>query len=1057
MTDPLGTVSRTTFDTITQSQTIQNIFRGRKRNNAFGLLEEETDANNNTTWTYYDPFLRLSRRTTPQIKFIPSDTMIPLEESDTVYRHLTYMWSYDANDRVIAETDASGVTTTYDYDALDRLTMVTAHDGSVIERHTYIDTPIDGLSSEDVPRVVFEDEAGNHKTSVFDGLGQHVRQEDSDGSTTDMYYNSRGQLSRAIHPWGAIEDHAYNHQGLPIERVSTEGTDTATTTWTYNARGQMTREVNPDGQIIRHGYDSMGRLLWKVLGDEAAQRILEEHTYDDAGRPIHSEEQGVVIRRQFDALGRIEVEHTGYQVEGGVEDALMTRSWTWTALDQVETETDGLGNTLTTTYNPLGHPTSIQLTDVTGADLGTHTTYYDESSQIRLIIDENGISEQRDYDTRGRVTSTQEGGMEATRYTYTVNPTTLRIGSGTTVGLHPGTYLTRITSPTDEKIDTYFDSEGRPYIVQDKSGVVVTESYEHGLKTHSTRYEVNSDMSLHLNAIKMVERYPNSARIHRDWNWMSSNDYTHCIADPACGRGYVEMAYTPGGVLSQLTDLDDNQTTYLYSSDGLAMLTRINRDGLPDVAYTYDNTYPILSQITLDPDGDEPLQRSLTWERNMRIQSVEHDASGESETINIQYDQLGRPTQKDFVDRNGTQVRIVQEFNARSQITERQYAITEGTTTTTYDPIRWGYNTNGTLKSITYPSGRKVNYTYQTGSRLLDTIELAHTSESKVKAKNILKFKDYNASGRAQTWIWRRSEPSQRLTMQRTFGAHGREESRALSDNTRTLRGETFTYDTVGQLESITAADGTETEVTTYGYNVRNMLTSETHAYDTATKTLAYTYDDLGRRKTLVQTTQPHTEGATLQQSTTQYTFDSGHRLTAVEHEGSTTSVDWDAYGQQTSDPRGNTLVYGLNGQLERIESETTTETMLYDANGIRVRRTVDGGPSEIYLGGIGPSELLHRIDASGATTDYVRLPSGQVVARLTNDGIESVVTNITGSPYRTDQSDQFANYAGFGELVSGEEIEGQLGFHNMMRTDHDSILVAGVRAYDSSTGRFTT
>ncbi|MEL6178572.1 MAG: RHS repeat-associated core domain-containing protein, partial [Myxococcota bacterium] len=919
-------------------------------------------------------------------------------------------------------------------------------------------------------QVQIEDEAGNVRVEIYDGMGHVVERQTPDGTVTEMEYGTDGRLLRTHHPWGAVEQYLYNSRGLTTQTTVTEGSTTRSTTRSYNARGQVTREVDPDGRIITTEYDIMGRPVWKVLGEpDATYRTLEQHSYDELDRPVLSELNGVVTRRTYDLLGRIEVEQVGYTSDP-IEDALLTTTRTWTDRDQVETQTDSEGNTLTTTYDALGRLHSTQHTQGDGTDLGTRTVYYDEMGRARLELDELGLDSQQGYDLRGRLieqTHADLGDIATT--TYSINPGSLRTDTGGTITLPSGTYLTQTTSPTGEKVDTYTDGQGRPILIQNAMGGVTQESYANGLKTHSSRYSVDSSGNLTLDSVKMIDYYEDSNRIHRDWDWMSASDYTSCVgADPICNHlGHVTMEYTSGGLTNKVTDASGNDTIYTYSTDGLMMLQRIDRDGVADMAYAYDTAYPIITTVTLDPDGT-PLTQTLIRERNMRVTDVVRSrtvtaADGtvehQQETIALSYDQLGRIEQADFTNRDGTRVRIDQTHNARGQLTSKRYTLGSDV----YNPIEWSYRSNGTLRTMVYPSGRQVTYRYAPDTNRLTDLKTVSFGG----IKTILNLANYDDSGRPHRLSWLPGSgllvyAPNNVTMHRTFDAAGREEGRTLTKSlsmggSTMLRDETYGYDGLGRLETITSVEGTDTETLTYNYSVRDVLEVESHDNGKTTTTLTYDYDTGRRRTSLTRITRTNSKGKLLSGSATSYSFDTGNRLSGVTESGTTTAIDWNTYGQQTSGPLGQNFDYNLGGQLETIDGLTIDEEMLQDAMGIRVQRTVDDGTTtqtEVYLSGQGPDQVLHRIDPSGATTDIVRTPTGQIVARLTTSGIEPVVINRTGSPYWTPNSTDFATYSAFGELESGTEIAGQLGFHGMMRTDN-GVLFAGVRAYDSSTGRF--
>jgi len=151
---------------------------------------------------------------------------------------------YDANSNLLQKTDARGITTTYVYDALNRLTS-----------RTYTNDP------QNTPAVSYK----------YDG------QSPPTGAPSFERGASTGRLVAVTH--GGTSAGTYTgYDQLGRVNVSVQQTDSQNYGfgYGYNLAGEMTTETYPSGRVITSGFDTSGRLS-SVNGQKTASQTRPTH------------------------------------------------------------------------------------------------------------------------------------------------------------------------------------------------------------------------------------------------------------------------------------------------------------------------------------------------------------------------------------------------------------------------------------------------------------------------------------------------------------------------------------------------------------------------------------------------------------------------------------------------------------------------------------------------------------------------------------------------------------------------------------------------------------
>lgn len=249
---------------------------------------------------------------------------------------------FDPNDNPTSYTDANNHTTTWTWDAKDRLATVVSPDRDATTSYGYDE--LDNLISRTDPR--------NNTTSYgYDAVGRVIETVDPLGRRITHAYDPEGNLTETVTargnttgadpaPWTITGDHdprglqtaigspdtglaatfAYDDAGRPTgatgwggtisygwdaaDRLTSYGRGTAQLTYDYDADGNVTSRRYPNGTTITAHFDQDGRQDTSTRGGEQVQL-----GYDEAGNLTgltHPAGPGLSQTRTFDRAGRLQ-------------------------------------------------------------------------------------------------------------------------------------------------------------------------------------------------------------------------------------------------------------------------------------------------------------------------------------------------------------------------------------------------------------------------------------------------------------------------------------------------------------------------------------------------------------------------------------------------------------------------------------------------------------------------------------------------------------------------------------------------------------------------------
>ena len=260
--------------------------------------------------------------------------------------------AYDSAGNVTESTDAEGRLTRFAYDALNRLTKVSA------ATHSFAD-PLCGTAG-----VTCYD---------YDSAGNLTQVTDARGSVTTFEYDAQDRLIQTTDPVGQIETFAYDGNGNLIS--STDRND-QTIELQYGAVNQLIRKTllpgMPDEAITRFGYDPVGNLASVVDPDSSLSM-----TYDQLGRLGSVSTTGspnqpdVTLNYLYDKNGnRLTMTEPYGQTE-----------YVYDELNRLTHLTSPSLQTVTFDYDVLGRRTQMSMPN------GVTTAYtYDPASQLLSLV-----------------------------------------------------------------------------------------------------------------------------------------------------------------------------------------------------------------------------------------------------------------------------------------------------------------------------------------------------------------------------------------------------------------------------------------------------------------------------------------------------------------------------------------------------------------------------------------------------------------------------------------------------------------------------------------------
>jgi YD repeat-containing protein len=866
-------------------------------------------------------------------------------------------FNYDTNGRLTKFSDPSNAQINYSYDTAGNLSTVQYPDGKT---RTYVYNESANTAGANLPNAltgIIDENGQRYATWTYDTSGRAISSEHAgsaekvglgynpDGTTTVSDYKDDPNTLNSTRTYtfqtilGVIKS-----TGVTQPCPTCGGTSAQATT--YDANGSVASRTDFNGHRTNTTYDLTRNLetrrvagltssgattaqtrtistawhpTWRLPTTRAEPKRLTTYLYDDTGSTCGA--QGALCSKTEQAT----TDANGAQ---GLTPTLSgsPRTWTYTynaqgqvlSVDGPRTDvTDKMTYTYYTTTDVNGNYRSGDLASFTNAlNQTTQITAYDTHGRPKTIVDPNGLTTQLTYDPRGRLTR-RTVGSEVTNYTYD--------GVG---------QLTQVSLPDGAVIHYTYDAAHRLTDIQDSLGN--TLHYTLDLMGNRTREEIKDPQG----TLKQTRAriYDSLNRLSQDLGALpgETTSYTYTpngerltttdalnrtttnrfdalnrlqqMTDPT--NAITQYAYDGQDHLTQVTDARGHNTT--YTLDGLGNRTQ---EISPETGTTV-STYDEAGNLSTRTDAKQQVTRYSYDALNRIVRIVYHDGHYETYTYDQGPNGIGRlSTLAEFTAQGSLTAQTSYGYEAHGRVIQESRQLGSNTTTVSYH-----YDAGGRLDRMVYPSGRSLNYAFDTHGRI-QRIDLAPFADS--PAQTVVSSLQYQPFGGVASFSYGNGQ-----NFQRHYDLDGRIQDYTLGPSTIGVG-----YDLASQLTSLT--DGLTNQVNQYDYDPVGRLVSAL----TPTLTRGYDYDATGNRLT-------QTGGSVIA-----YGIDpASNQLTRIN----SNPQSFDANGSLTTSTTGLSLSYDVRGRLVHAQSGGVGTDYQLDALGRRVRKTTASGETQyVYdLGG---------------------------------------------------------------------------------------------------------
>ncbi|MCW8831202.1 MAG: RHS repeat protein, partial [Gammaproteobacteria bacterium] len=234
--------------------------------------------------------------------------------------------TYDANDRLLSETNINGDSINYQYDEMGNVTKVTNRNGYTLNNEYDAKNRLTRVSDENGHsvqtkydlggRVTETINANGHSTKFeYDALGRLTKTTSPENrvSTIDQY-DGNGNVIKARDANAHSGKQPVNAQGATTYKVYDEfnrvisetNADNETTAYTYDLLGNLTSITDALGHTTSFVYNDLGRLVETV--DPIAETPTDKtvsYSYDELGNRLTvTDRLSETTRTTYDAMNR---------------------------------------------------------------------------------------------------------------------------------------------------------------------------------------------------------------------------------------------------------------------------------------------------------------------------------------------------------------------------------------------------------------------------------------------------------------------------------------------------------------------------------------------------------------------------------------------------------------------------------------------------------------------------------------------------------------------------------------------------------------------------------
>jgi YD repeat-containing protein len=362
-------------------------------------------------------------------------------------------YGYDSRGNKTRETDPLGNVTTFSYDGLDRL-LRTARKMSAAADTSQEDIVV-SQAWDDSSRVIARtDPNGNTTTYVYDALDRLLSTHYADGSADSAAYDVHGNALRRTDALGTVVSSTFDLLDRTVERNVTRANGIVGTTreiFTWDGLSRIAAARNDESAVARR-YDSLGRLL-----SESQQIVpagparLVQSAYDLAGnRTQLAYPGGRTIAIAYDAANR----PVSLDIANVADESVAKYSYSGREL--VEAIDFGSGVRETISRDRAGRITETRF--ARGDDVLDDRTYAwdsaDNKTQMQAAQATTPDGRSYQYDRAKRLVATHDLAGKSS-IDYVLDPAGNRTAVSAGVGAGQYTMDPTLPSPADRQMDRY--------------------------------------------------------------------------------------------------------------------------------------------------------------------------------------------------------------------------------------------------------------------------------------------------------------------------------------------------------------------------------------------------------------------------------------------------------------------------------------------------------------------------------------------------------------------------------------------------------------------------
>jgi RHS repeat-associated protein len=901
-------------------------------------------------------------------------------------------------------------------------------------------------------------------TMVYDAYGMLLRSTDPLNTTTTTLYDANHNLISTTDPLGHTTTSTYDSNGNKTSSTypATPTSNNTTSTTVYNQYSESTSTTDELGNVRNFSYDA---------------------NYN----PLSvTDSIGTLASFLFNANGKLFAGAIGYDI---IVQPAMASMFTYDANGNMASRTDALGRTTLYTYNSLGQKTAMVAptpSTFIGGPASTTAYQYDALGNLIQTAAPLGRTTSSTYDANGNKTSDTDARGNTTTYIYDA--------------------LNRLIEtdyPDQTKATKTYDFRNNVITETDQAGNVTYHAYDlAGRQISVTRGYGTA------NASTTTYAYDNANRKTSETDALGhTTNYTYDADNRLVAlsgvKGNFTYAYDDAGNQISSTDANNNTTQFQYDArkrltkttypdtttvvntyDGPGNLASVTDQAGKTVQYTYDAANQLKTVVQLNHPNPSANTNYYGYDPLGNLTGLTDENLHTTQNL---FDLYGEPVSKTLPDKTLTETRQYDPAGNLVSLTHFNGV----TTTYTYDALN-RLLTRATpgepTVSFTYtPTGKyatsavgshTTTYSYDSLDRLTTKATPAGTlSYTYYPAGQVESINSSNANGASVSYTYDDLNRLSTVVDNRLPGNNTTSYTYDPSSNVATVAypnglTSSFTYDTLNRLTAMTTA-ANATPVSSYNYQL-GPTGNRTSATEGTGRTLNWNYDNIYRLANETIANDPSQNNGSVS-----YGLDPvGNRLSENSSLPGISSGSWgynadDEVSSETYDANGNTIAAGGNSYTYDSQNHMLSATgngkvitMIYDAFGNRVAKTVNGVTTKYLVeDDVNPTGLPQVMEETvgGAvqrvyTYGLQRISENQIIENqwipsfYVYDGAGSVrqLTNSAGAVTDEYEYDAYGNsFTKSGAtpnnyLYRGEQFDSDL-----------SLYYLRARYYNPNTGRF--